>query len=75
MLEWPSQSTDLNPIENLSIDLKTAVHRRKPFNLEVLEKFCFEEWSKSHLKCDKLIETYKKRLRAVIFAKSGSTKN
>uniref|UniRef100_A0AAQ4P3Q7 Tc1-like transposase DDE domain-containing protein n=1 Tax=Gasterosteus aculeatus aculeatus TaxID=481459 RepID=A0AAQ4P3Q7_GASAC len=37
VLEWPSQSPDLNPIEDLWRDLKMAVHRRSPSNLMDLE--------------------------------------
>ena len=46
VLEWPSQSSDLNPIENLWSDLKIAVHKRKPSNLKEREQFCKEEWAK-----------------------------
>ncbi|MCJ8736209.1 hypothetical protein PDJAM_G00256240 [Pangasius djambal] len=75
VLEWPSQSPDLNPIENLWRDMKIAVHRRSPSNLTELELFCKEEWAKLSLsRCAKLVETYPKRLAAVIAAKGGSTK-
>ncbi|KAL0147737.1 hypothetical protein M9458_056976, partial [Cirrhinus mrigala] len=33
VLEWPSRSPDLNPIEHLWRDLKMAVHQRLPSNL------------------------------------------
>ena len=33
VLEWPSQSPDMNPIEHLWRDLKMAVHWRFPSNL------------------------------------------
>ena len=46
VLEWPSQSPDLNPIEDLWRDLKMAVHRRSPSNLMELERICKEEWEK-----------------------------
>ena len=37
VLEWPSQSPDLNPIEMLWQDLKQAVHARKPSNVAELK--------------------------------------
>ena len=74
MVEWPSQSPDLNPIENLWLDLKIAVHKQKPINMKELEQFCLEEWAKIQVAIyGKLIETYPKRLAAVIAAKGGST--
>uniref|UniRef100_A0AAZ3RDC3 Tc1-like transposase DDE domain-containing protein n=1 Tax=Oncorhynchus tshawytscha TaxID=74940 RepID=A0AAZ3RDC3_ONCTS len=43
-VEWPSQSPDLNPIEDISRDLKIAVQRWSPSNLTELERICREEW-------------------------------
>jgi len=75
VLEWPSQSPDLNIIENLWGDLKRAVHTRHPSNLTELEMYCKEEWSKlPQSRIQTLIRGYKKRLEAVIFAKGGSSK-
>ncbi|KAK1784674.1 hypothetical protein P4O66_003356 [Electrophorus voltai] len=46
VLEWSSQSPDLNPIEHLWRDLKMAVPQCSPSNLMELERFCKEEWEK-----------------------------
>ncbi|MGH0119912.1 UNVERIFIED_CONTAM: hypothetical protein FKN15_059840 [Acipenser sinensis] len=45
VLEWPSQSADLNLIENLRQGLKITVHQQSPSNLTELEQFCQEEWA------------------------------
>ena len=46
LLEWPSPSPDLNPIDMLWHDIKRAVHTRHPKNIAELKQFCNEEWSK-----------------------------
>ena len=75
VLEWPSQSPDLNRIEHLWKDLKIAVPRRSPSSLTELEKICKEEWEKiSKSRCVKLIQTYQRRLKAVIAAEGAFPK-
>ena len=69
VLEWPSQSSDLNPIDNLWHKLKTQVKQRNPRNLD-LEELCKEEWSKISVKvCRNLIVKYPNRLQAITKAK------
>ncbi len=69
VLEWPSQSPDLNPIENLWRELKVRVAKRQPQNLNDLERICKEEWDKiTPEMCANLVANYKKRLTNKGFA-------
>ncbi|KAK3546323.1 hypothetical protein QTP70_025688 [Hemibagrus guttatus] len=73
VLEWPSQSPDLNPIENLWRELKIRVAQRQPQNITALEEICMEEWAKLPATvCKNLVATYRKRL--VIANKEGYNK-
>ncbi len=75
VLEWPSQSPDLNPIENLWRELKVRVAQRQPQNITALEEICMEEWAKIPATvCENLVKTYRKRLSSVIANKGYITK-
>ncbi|KAK3545317.1 hypothetical protein QTP70_003720 [Hemibagrus guttatus] len=61
VLELPSQSPDLNPIENLWRELKIHVAQRQPQNITALEEICMEEWAKLPATvCKNLVATYRK---------------
>ncbi|CAJ0955270.1 unnamed protein product [Ranitomeya imitator] len=76
VLQWPSQSPDLNPIENLWKELKIKVHMRHPKNLDNLEKICMEAWAKiTPETCAGLIRSYKRRLLAVIANKGDDVES
>ncbi len=75
ILKWPSQSPDLNPIENLWRELKVRVAKRQPRNLNDSERICKEEWDKIPPEmCANLMANYKKRLTSVIANKGFATK-
>ena len=75
-MNWPSQSPDLNPIEQIweLIDRKldkSHVKTKKTLWLEV--KRCWENITVEELK--KYIEAMPERCRAIITAKGGHTKS
>jgi transposase len=75
VLEWPSQSPDLNPLENLWAELKKRVRARRPTSLTQLQQLCQEELAKIHpTYCGKLVEGYLKRLIQVKQFKGNAIK-
>lgn len=75
VLDWPPQSPDLNPIENLWADIKEAVSKAKPTNKEQLWHTVEEAWHAIPVeRCRKLVHSMKNRCNAVINNKGHSTK-
>ena len=63
VLQWTSQSPDLNPFENLWVELKRSVDKHKPKNVKDLERICQEEWYKIPPNMFfNLVKNYRKRL-------------
>ena len=76
-MNWPAQSPDLNPIENLwhIIKIRVSARRHQIHTLEAMEKAIIDEWGrlteKDFRKC---IESIPERCRLVIAAKGGAIK-
>jgi transposase len=77
ILDWPSQSPDLNPIEHLwnIVKIKLDNLQQRPSSLENLFDIAKEEWENLGLETlQTLINSMPDRIEAVIRAKGHSTK-
>jgi transposase len=67
VMDWPSNSPDLNPIENLWCIVKRNVEKRLPKNCDDLAQFMVEEWdSISDTVLTNLVNSMKERCNLVI---------
>ncbi len=74
-IQWPSMSSDLNPIEHIWVILKRQVEHPSPSSIQSLKEVILEEWKKIDLtKCRQLVYSMPRRLGAVIKNHGGHTK-
>jgi hypothetical protein len=77
VLDWPSQSPDLNPIEHLWVFLKRKLLAYDYFakGVDELWNRVEHEWEQIPVEfCLKLLESMPRRIEEVIKAKGGNTK-
>ena len=76
LFEWPGNSPDLNPIENLWTLMKNKVSEKQPTSGAELVKVIKEAWVKEISKeyCQSLIDSMPRRIEGVIKNKGGHTK-
>lgn len=74
--DWPTKGDDINPIENLWAILDERVQKRKFTTLNGMKKVVREEWNKlDQSLLHRLIDSVSDRIRKVIEARGGHTKN
>ncbi len=75
VLDWPANSPDLNPIENLWGIVKRKMRDTRPNNADELKAAIKETWASiPPQQCHKLITSIPRRIEAVIKAKGAPTK-
>lgn len=75
VMDWPSMSPDLNPIEHLWGILKRKVEECKVSNIHQLRDVVMEEWKRTPVAtCEALVNSMPKRVKAVLENDGGHTK-
>ncbi len=77
VLDWPANSPDLNPIENLGVShlVKRKMRDTRPNNADDLKAAIKATWASiPPQQCHKLITSMPRRIEAVIKAKGAPTK-
>ena len=75
VMDWPPQSPDMNPIENLWGDLKIAVRRHQPTSKAQLKAVLQDDWQRiAPERCQNLVNSMPTRISALIRAKGPCTK-
>ena len=75
VMDWPSMSPNLNPIEHLWGILKWKVEMRKVSNIRQLRDVVMEEWKSIPVAtCESLVNSITRRVKAVLDNDGGHTK-